>query len=287
MPELAEVEYYRAQWDCGARQKITDVLLHENRIFRGTDAQLLRKTLTGATLKNSETHGKQMLFRFSKDGWLGLHLGMTGELRVEPADFKPTKHDHLVLQQTKRTLVFDDARQFGRVRFHAGKDAPTWWANLPVSILSEAFTVEHMRDFLRRHGKAPLKAVLLSQACFPGVGNWMADEILWQSKLHPSTKPVALTAAETKRLHHFVLLVCREAIRIVGKDWGDLPKNWLFRYRWKRGGKCPRDKGPLQHATIGGRTTCWCPNCQKLRNAAASISADARRVGSRRAPARS
>jgi formamidopyrimidine-DNA glycosylase len=196
-------------------------------------------------------------------------MGMTGELRTEPPDYKPQKHDHLVLQQTKRTLVFSDPRQFGRVRFHAGKTAPDWWADLPVSVLSKDFSLEHMRAFLDRHGKAPLKAVLLSQAGFPGVGNWMADEILWQSKIHPARKPNTLSAADTKTLHKSVRLICTEAMRIVGKDWGDLPKDWLFKYRWKRGGKCPRCKAPLEHATIGGRTTCWCPRDQKLRNAAA------------------
>ena len=266
MPELAEVEYYRKQWECGMGEKIRDVAVHPNRIFRGSDLELLKKTLTGASPRESETHGKQMVFRFSIDAWLGLHMGMTGELRVEPPDYQPQRHDHLVLQQAKRSLVFTDPRQFGRVRFHAGKKPPHWWADLPVSVLSQQFTLEHMRDFLDRHGKAPLKAVLLSQAGFPGVGNWMADEILWQAKIHPSRKPNTLRAAELKKLHDSVRRVCREAMRIVAHDWGDLPNNWLFNYRWKRGGACPRDKAPLQHATIGGRTTCWCPRCQKLRS---------------------
>jgi formamidopyrimidine-DNA glycosylase len=264
MPELAEVEYYRKQWNSGIGEKVSSVLLHENRIFRGSNIDALRQTLTGAVLHTSETHGKQMLFRFFKNGWLGLHLGMTGELRVEPAGFKPNKHDHLVLPQAKRSLVFTDPRQFGRVRFHVGKDAPDWWADLPVSVLSDDFTLEHMRSFLERHGKAPVKAVLLSQDGFPGIGNWMADEILWQAKIHPGRKPNTLTRPEVKALHAATRFVCREAMRIVGKDWGDLPKTWLFAYRWKRGGKCPRDKRSLQHATIGGRTTCWCPRCQSL-----------------------
>lgn len=266
MPELAEVEFYRKQWNDGIGEKVRGVLLHENRIFRGNDIALLRKTLTGAELRTSETHGKQMLFRFSKDAWLGLHLGMTGELRVEAAGYEPKKHDHLVLQQVKRALVFSDPRQFGRVKFYAGKGVPDWWADLPVSVLSKGFTFEHMKAFLERHGKAPLKAVLLSQDGFPGIGNWMADEILWQAKVHPALKPKALKGPEAKRLHNATVFVCREAMRIVGKDWGDLPKDWLFRYRWKRGGKCPRDHAPLQHETIGGRTTCWCPRCQKLRS---------------------
>jgi formamidopyrimidine-DNA glycosylase len=266
MPELAEVEYYRRQWDCGMGEKIRAVQVHPNRIYRGSNVALLQDTLTGALPRESETHGKQMVFRFSKNAWLGLHMGMTGALRVESADYKPQKHDHLVLRQAVRSLVFTDPRQFGRVRFYAGKGQPEWWADLPVSVLSKEFTLEHMRDFLTRHGKAPLKAVLLSQVGFPGVGNWMADEILWQSKINPSRKPNTLSTADVRKLHASVRLVCSEAMRLVAKDWGDLPKNWLFNYRWKRGGKCPRCHAPLKHATIGGRTTCWCPRDQKLRS---------------------
>ena len=65
-----------------------------------------------------------MLFVFSGGNWLGIHLGMTGKIRVEPANFRPDKHDHLALYQRERALVFTDSRQFGRVRFHHGsKDA--------------------------------------------------------------------------------------------------------------------------------------------------------------------
>jgi formamidopyrimidine-DNA glycosylase len=266
MPELAEVEFYRTQWNSGIGDKVRSVLLHKNRIYRGSDIEALRQTLTGAVLRTSETHGKQMLFRFSKDAWLGLHLGMTGELRAERAEYPVGKHDHLVLQQNKRTLVFTDPRQFGRIRFHCGKEAPSWWSDLPVSVLSKQFTFAYMQSILARHRKAPVKAVLLSQRAFPGVGNWMADEILWQAKIHPARQTQSLTSAEQKRLHATAVFVCHEAMRIVGKDWGDLPSDWLFRYRWKRGGKCPRHPSPLQHDTIAGRTTCWCPRCQKLRN---------------------
>ena len=127
MPELAEVDYYRKQWHQGLGAKIETVQLHPStRIFRGTAPAALRKALCGACLLSSETHGKQMLFRFSNNLWLGLHLGMTGKLRTEEPGFPPGKHDHLVLYQERRALVFSDARQFGRVRFHQGAEPPAW-----------------------------------------------------------------------------------------------------------------------------------------------------------------
>ena len=263
MPELAEVEFYRKQWDNGLRQKILSVDLHaDKRIFRGIDTALLRKTLVGATFLESRAHGKQMLFCFSRGGWLGLHLGMTGKLRTESAAFVPLKHDHLVLRQKNQTLVFSDPRLFGRVLFHRGTAAPAWWTNLTPGVSSAQFTMSVFENFLTRHGKAPVKAVLLLQAGFPGIGNWMADEILWQSRLHPRRSAGKIGGVSQKTLFRKIRFVAKQAMKIVGEDFSDLPKSWLFRYRWKKKGACPRCGAILEHAPIGGRTTCWCPECQ-------------------------
>jgi formamidopyrimidine-DNA glycosylase len=264
MPELAEVEFYRKQWQCGMNQKILAVELRPKaRILRGADTDALRKTLTGAVLLNSDAHGKQMFFLFSRNGWLGLHLGMAGALRVEAAGHAAGKHDHLVLRQRKQSLVYTDARQFGRIRFHAGETPPTWRANLPAPILSNRFTRDATERFLRRHGRMAMKAVLLMQGGFPGVGNWMADEILWRARIHPARLASKVNPAEAKTLYRETRFVCREALRTVGVDFSDPPATWLFHRRWRRGGACPRDGSPLQRAQIGGRTTCWCRSCQK------------------------
>ena len=267
MPELAEVEFFRKQWDGGRRQKIVSVRLHaRKRIFRGVNTKALREILTGATLLRSQAHGKQMLFRFSRNAWVGIHLGMTGKLQAVRAGalpFAPAKHDHLVLRQAGQSLVFSDPRQFGRVRFHAGRNAPPWWNRLPPALLAKKFSRPLLETFLARHRAAPIKAVLLMQAGFPGIGNWMADEILWQAGIHPLRPAGKLRAAETKRLHRLVKSVSRTALRTVGADYGDPPRAWLFARRWKRGGHCPKDGAPLRHAAIAGRTACWCPRCQK------------------------
>jgi formamidopyrimidine-DNA glycosylase len=188
---------------------------------------------------------------------------MTGELRVEPPGHSTGKHDHLVLRQRRQSLVFNDPRQFGRVRFHAGDTTPPWRANLPAPILSNQFTPDAMERFLRRHGRMALKAVLLRQDGFPGVGNWMADEILWRSRLLPARLAGKVTAAEAKKLFREVRFVCREALRTVSADFGYPPAAWLFHRRWRGGGACPRDGSTLLRAQIGGRTTCWCESCQK------------------------
>jgi formamidopyrimidine-DNA glycosylase len=262
MPELAEVEYYRRQWDRGLGAKITKVELHaRTRVFRGTDTRELVRRLTNARLLSSVARGKQMLFRFSGDNALGLHLGMSGTMRVEPAGFRPEKHDHLVLHQTKRSLVFRDPRQFGRVRFHHGKSNPPWWAQNP-EIVSTEFSARYLADFLRRHGRAPIKAVLLLQNGFPGIGNWMADEILWRARVAPRIPAGALDAQQQAALRRATRFVSREALRIIGRDNSGLPRSWLIHQRWNGDGVCPRHRVALQRATIAGRTTAWCAKCQ-------------------------
>ena len=263
MPELAEVEYFRTRWNVGLRQRVSQVLLHgEKRIFRGSDPTALERTLCGATLLGSETRGKQIAFRFSKNGWLGVHLGMTGTLRVEPAGFVPGKHDHLVLMQRRQALVFGDPRMFGRVRFHRGKDAPTWWSALPPAVTSPEFTLATLRAVLERRARAPLKALLLMQKFFPGIGNWMADEILWQARLHPRAAAGSLNGAAQRTLWRTLRKVCRVAMKTIGVDWSDPPDGWLIHQRWTKSGICPQHGTELERATIGGRTTAWCRRCQ-------------------------
>ncbi len=282
MPELAEVEFSRKRWSAGHGAKVVAVRLHEGKkVFRGCDTAALKRRLTGARLLESETAAKQMLFRFSggnlpragSRGWLGIHLGMSGELRVEPPDYTATKHDHFILVQQQRQLVFNDPRMFGGVLFHHGKTAPAWWTKIAPAILSAAFTVGAVTAFLRRRARTPIKAVLLMQERFPGVGNWMADEILWRAAIHPKRPAGSLTVAEVRTLHRECRQVCRLALDTIAGQGRYLPPNlnahipqsWLFWHRWEDGGRCPRTKKPLVREEVGGRTTCWSPARQKLR----------------------
>lgn len=274
MPELAEVEFYRKRWRAGHGARVLTVRLQAGKkVFRDCQPGPLKRKLTGARLLDSATSAKQLLFRFSGNCWLGIHLGMSGELRVEPAGYRPARHDHLILGQKQRQLVFSDPRMFGGVRFHVGPAAPAWWTRIAPAILAPAFTVAAVTAFLHRHRRAPLKAVLLLQERFPGIGNWMADEILWRAALHPARPAGSLTSREIRTLHRECRRVCRLALdTIAGR--GDyvppdlnhhIPESWLFRHRWEDSGRCPRTKKPLQRAEIGGRTTCWSPARQQLR----------------------
>jgi formamidopyrimidine-DNA glycosylase len=264
MPELAEVEWHRKQWNPGLGAKILAVELHsQKRVFRGTDARQLGKCLVGEKLVRSGARGKRMVFRFSGDNWLGLHLGMTGGLRVETARFVPAKHDHLVLRQAERALVFRDSRQFGRVRFHHGQAEPDWWRNDVPEIVSSRFNSAFVKAFLNRHRKAPIKAVLLLQNGFSGIGNWMADEILWRAKIRPNQSAGKLTAAQQTSLVRETKYVAKHSLASLGRDYSDPPRTWLIHQRWSKRGVCPKHRTSLRRATIGGRTTAWCPKCQR------------------------
>lgn len=263
MPELAEVEWYRKQWNPGCGDEIVDLKLHPKKyVFRGTDTPALRR-LVGQKLLNSTRRGKQMLFEFSGQNKLGIHLGMTGKTHVESREFRPGRYDHFVLYQRKRALVFTDVRQLGHVRFHYGQKNPVWWNAGTPEINSSEFDRTLFDSILNRHGKAPIKAVLLMQNGFPGVGNWMADEILWRARILPAKRSGKLRASERAALLRQTKFVVRRSLETTGKDFSDPPKDWLIHQKWKRKGVCPLHRRLLRHATVGGRTTAWCPRCQK------------------------
>lgn len=280
MPELAEVEFFRKEWDPGLDHVVAAVAVHErSRVFRQCDSASLRKNMAGARFIASEAHGKKLLFRFRHERkglllWLGLHLGMTGKLGRASAEHKAKKHDHLVLYLNEFrqggapdsggcALVFSDPRQFGRIEFATGHEAPPWWQGLPPPILSSNFTKERMEGFLTRRRRTSIKAVLLMQDAFPGLGNWMADEILWRAGIHPARPAGELSVAERKTLFRAVRFVCRTAINTVGRDFRDPPPGWLFHQRWKKGGICPRTGEPLRYDQVAGRTSCWSPARQR------------------------
>lgn len=274
MPELAEVEFYRKRWALAATgERVTRVLTHDaKKVLRGIDLPAFRRALTGATLISSAAAAKQMHFRFSGDAWLGVHLGMSGELSVAPVDHTPGRHDHLVLVMTSCALVFTDPRMFGRVQFHVGQAAPPWWTRIAPALLGPEFTVEGVANFLRRRARAPIKAVLLMQERFPGIGNWMADEVLWRAAIHPARPAGSLTPMEVRTLWKECRHVSRLALDAIAGRGNTLPadlnvgipRTWLFHHRWENGGLCPKTRQPLARAEIGGRTTCWSPARQTL-----------------------
>ena len=129
-------------------------------------------------------------------------------------------------------------------------------------ILSDRFNGEFVRAFLDRHGRAPIKAVILMQNGFPGIGNWMADEILWRAKIAPERLAASLTTQERSKLLRQTKFVAAVSMRSLAIDFSDPPTDWLIHQKWKRDGICPRHRTPLSRSVVGGRSTVWCPKCQ-------------------------
>ena len=279
MPELAEVELARRIWSPALGQTVVSVHTHpKTRVFRDTPAVAIESALQGAKLIDSQSHGKRLLFTFQKKTEihpLEVHLGMSGRLAVAGSEHETHKHDHLLIRFPDRTLIYNDYRQFGRAHLH---DNPDPWASLPPEVLDRRFTPRYVQQLLKKRPRTSLKALILDQSCFPGIGNWMADEICWRMGLHPATPTGQLDAASLRKETQFVT---RGALRhVADKNEGLLadpsqgfaaggyvsqvpPKSWLFQHRWQKGGHCPRCQSELDRATIATRTTAWCPQCQR------------------------
>ncbi|MDF1659218.1 MAG: hypothetical protein P1U58_16490 [Verrucomicrobiales bacterium] len=267
MPELAEVEYSRKQWNPGLGGLVREVRTHpKSRIYRDIPATAVKKGLTNRSLVSSYAHGKQMMFEFSGGAWLGLHLGMTGKLHVADLNREEEKRDHLILRMKDQQLIFSDYRMFGKLTLDLSEDGnpPPWWQDLPPRTTESGFTKKRHATFVKRFPKTPLKTLLLDQRGYPGIGNWMADEICWKLSIPPQTRAGDLTDEQIDAVWKATRQISRDALKHVGDDWGVLPKSWLMTHRWKDGGICPRKgcKTDLVRADLRGRTTCWCPVCQ-------------------------
>lgn len=273
MPELAEVEYYRKLWSPGLKKNVRGVFLHPRaRVFRGCNTKILKERLSGSILRSSEAKGKQLLFQFSGNIWLGIHLGMSGKLscvplatncRCDKVTFKQDRHAHLVLMQSRQVLEFNDYRMFGRVRFDQGIDIPDWWKSIPPALTSNAFDRIALKIYLSRRRNSSIKAVLFSQERFPGLGNWMVDEILWRARIRPHCPAGWIEGKKLNDLFYSIKEVCRDALEVISHDWGDPPDTWLFNHRWGNSGRCPKTGKPLKRETLNGRTTCWSPSWQR------------------------
>ena len=267
MPELGEVEFYRREWAAHTGDCVEQCLTRpEKKVFRGVETGAMESGLAGSRFASSAAHGKQMIFRFGADQWLGVHLGMTGRLFAAAPDGPRGRHDHLILRMRGGvSLVFSDFRLFGRIRYARTAAPPEWWSRLPPEVLSDAFDFEGFSGCLRRCGRSPVKAVLLRQDMFPGVGNWMADEILWRARIRPETPAGAIGPRKQRALYASLREVCADALRVIGDGWQTPPQSWLFPHRWRDGGLCPKTGRPLRRTKVGGRTTCWSPSWQTYR----------------------
>lgn len=196
--------------------------------------------------------------------WI-VHLGMTGRLLVCPPDAALEKHTHAVVKLASgRELRFIDPRRFGRLSVARNGDFVTTGTE-PLEIALERFTE------LFRKRKTPIKSALLNQNLLRGVGNIYADESLFRAGIRPRRRAATLTRDHLQRLFAAVREVLREAINLGGSSISDYVdangEEGFFqlqhRVYGREGEPCLTCKTPIKRIVIAGRSSHYCPRCQR------------------------
>ncbi|HEY1988683.1 MAG TPA: DNA-formamidopyrimidine glycosylase family protein [Acidimicrobiales bacterium] len=256
MPELPEIESYRRLAETAVGRTIRSLKAPDGWYLKnGATQTMLRRLLVGHRFTAARRIGKLLLLDTDGGPVVGIRFGMTGTLFVDGA----SSIEHLLYTPRRVNREWDrfslgfedggslevqDPRRLGGVLIdptldHLGPDALSITrAQLAAALKGSA---------------APLKARLLDQSKVAGIGNLIADELLWRTSLSPERPSGSLTPAEVRRLHSGMVRALGLLITRGGSHLGDLMD------QRHPGGRCPKDGTELKRATIGGRTTYWCP----------------------------
>lgn len=256
MPEGVEVEYYRRAGEAALDREIVSVEAEDAWFLKeGTTAEAVHDALIGQAFTEARRIGKLMILEVSNGERLGLRFGMTGRLIVDES----ATIEYLEYSSKKNNPVWDrfavhfadggdlrirDPRRFGGVALSPRED------NLGADLFS--ITLDQLRNDVLV-GAVSLKARLLDQRRVAGIGNLIADELLWRAGLDPTQPAGGVSKADAENLWRTLGLVLEEFVRDGGSHTGQLQDSRL------RGGQCPKDGTELQRRTIGGRTTYSCP----------------------------
>ena len=262
MPEILEVEQYRTLAEQALDRPIARVWMVDSRYGRGgTTVPRLRTALVGRCFAEARRRGKLMLLDVKDGPTLGVRFGMTGglvvdgrealdRLRYGPGVFDAKWVRARVSFGDGGELLVHDPRRFGSLELAPDE------ARLGPDALS--VTLPQLRGALAMASgrgdalAAPLKARLMDQERLAGIGNLLADEILWRAGLDPSRR-APLREEELRGLHRALRTTLRQLARRGGSHMGDLMEER------HPAGHCPMDGTPLLRDTVGGRTTFWCP----------------------------
>src|SRR5687767_5950223 len=258
MPELPEVEIYSRYFTRhGLHQKINAVRVLDERVLGDIRAERLARTLRGSTFKGVRRHGKH-LFAHAGPAWLHLHFGMTGDLAAYRAG-EPRFARVIFDFANGMHLAFEDMRLFGLVDLTADPDQFIAQHGLGPDPLDPAFKLADFRRLLERR-KGAIKSLLMSQEIIAGIGNLYADEILFQTSIHPRRGVDRVRPEEVRAVFTAMRRVLRDAIarHEAGKD---VPAAYLMSHR-EEGESCPRCRGTIVRSVVFGRTTYHCARHQ-------------------------
>jgi formamidopyrimidine-DNA glycosylase len=278
VPELPEVDAARrlaARVALGRR--IVEVLCAPDPIVFADPPARVREALLGRQVKAVKRHGKHLWLELDRRPWPTMHFGMAGGLQTpQSAGVKLVSHGKGARPPgwpprfTKLHLTFDDGgelvladgRRLGRVRLRRDPRREPPVSLLGFDALLELPSRARFTELVGR-SKAPIKALLLDQSFAAGVGNWIADEVLYQARIAPLRTGHSLTSQEGGRLRLALKRVVETAVK-VNSDSDRFPRSWLFHRRWGRNADAVTARGErIRHDTIGGRTTAWVPAVQR------------------------
>lgn len=277
MPELPEVETVRRVMRRAlGGKRIARAEVVNDSIVCESPPEGIRAALEGATVVEIGRRGKTWWLELDRRPWLGGHLGMSGWIRelgapttrlmehgnapLDDENGRPRFLKLLLEAEDGARVAFTDGRRLGRLWLMDEGDARL--AKLGPDALDEMPDVDELAALFSRR-KAPIKAVLMDQETLAGVGNYLADEALYQAGIAPKRSAASLDKAEVATLRDCLLRVMREAIEVEA-DYERFPAGWLFLHRW--GGKKGSDEiegQPIVRETVGGRTTAWVPTRQR------------------------
>ena len=259
MPELPSVEIFKRYFDkTSLHQPITDVNVISPEILVETNNSQMKESLEGHEFTESIRYGKYLFGKLDNDLFLIMHFGMTGYLHYDTKN--SSKYPRLLLKFSDGNfLAFDDARKFGKLGLT--KDPAEFIKSKRLG--PDALEV-NFKDFqeIFRGRKGMMKPLLLNQNILAGIGNLYADEILYQSRVHPMTHANLLDDPEWEHLFKNTKKVLHKAIECKDK-LDSLPESYILPHRHK-GGKCP-EGGEMEIIKVGGRTTFLCPSRQRMK----------------------
>jgi formamidopyrimidine-DNA glycosylase len=278
MPELPELERARRLADRAAVGRTIErvTVSRDEIVYEGVSPARIRRALTGRTIVAAHRRGKQLWLELDERPWPLFHFGMSGGFHVpDGSDLQlsagpkvnraewPPRYTKLRLHlDDGGELVMTNARRLGRIRLREDPASEPPVSALGFDPLLDLPTPARFRAMLAER-RGVLKGVLLDQSFAAGVGNWIADEVLYQARLDPRRRADELDRDEAERLRRALRKVVATAVR-VDADKKRFPRSWLFHRRWgKDSGARTADGHPIVHVTLGGRTTAWVPAMQR------------------------
>jgi formamidopyrimidine-DNA glycosylase len=267
MPELPEVETIARGLDKRvAGDVIESVWIGSKPEPLKSPAKEIAKVLEGARISKVKRVGKHIVVDLAKSGQWVVHLGMTGQMLVATPESELAKHTHLVAKLSSgRELRFVDPRRFGRLSVHKPENAFAARGGEPLGVSEEEFI-----DLFKGR-KTPIKSALLNQRLLSGVGNIYADEALFRAGIRPRRRANTVTRDQLRKLYKAMREVLEEAIRAGGSsvsDYVDADGEQGFfqlqhRVYMRTGEPCFTCKTPIKRVVIAGRSSHYCPRCQK------------------------